>query len=94
MVFTTPVSCAITCWVRNANRTAFSVGSANASSKLLVCSDCVPPSTAAIASSAVRTRFTSGCCAVNETPAVCVWKRINHERGLMPFTVCAAASDT
>ena len=23
----------------------------------------------------------SGCCAVSETPAVCVWKRISHERG-------------
>ena len=25
--------------------------------------------------------FTSGCCAVSETPAVCVWNRISHERG-------------
>ena len=31
------------------------VGSASASSKELVCSDCVPPSTAAIASIVVRT---------------------------------------
>ncbi|MEA2279815.1 MAG: hypothetical protein QOK21_422 [Solirubrobacteraceae bacterium] len=23
----------------------------------------------------------SGCCAVNDTPAVCVWKRINHDFG-------------
>ncbi len=80
-MFTTPVSCAITCWVRNASRTACSVGSASASSKLLVCSDCVPPSTAASASIAVRIRFTSGCCAVNDTPAVWVWKRISQERG-------------
>ena len=41
----------------------------------------MPPSTAASASIAVRMRFTSGCCAVSETPAVCVWKRISHERG-------------
>ncbi len=80
-MFTTPVSWAITCCVRSASRTAFSVGSASASSKLLVCSDCVPPSTAASASIAVRIRFTSGCCAVSDTPAVCVWKRISHERG-------------
>ena len=46
-----------------------------------MCSDCVPPSTAASASIAVRIRFTSGCCAVSDTPAVCVWKRISNERG-------------
>ena len=80
-MFTTPVSCAITCCVRSARRTAFSVGNASASSKLFVCSDCVPPSTAASASIAVRIRFTSGCCAVSDTPAVCVWKRISNERG-------------
>ena len=52
-----------------------SVGSASASSKAFVCSDWVPPSTAASASSAVRTMFTSGCCAVSVAPPVCVWKR-------------------
>ena len=46
-----------------------------------MCSDWVPPSTAASASIAVRTMFTSGCCAVSDTPAVCVWKRINHDFG-------------
>jgi hypothetical protein len=69
--------------VRSAIRAACSVGSASASSKEFVCSDCVPPSTAAIASSAVRTMFTSGCWAVSETPAVWVWKRISHERGFL-----------
>ena len=44
-MFVTPVSWAITCWVRSAIRTASSVGSASASSKELVCSDWVPPST-------------------------------------------------
>ena len=63
-------------------RTACSVGSASASSKEFVCSDCVPPSTAASASTAVRTMFTSGCCAVSDTPAVCVWKRIPRARVL------------
>ena len=34
----------------------------------------------------MRTRFTSGCCAVSDTPAVWVWKRISHERGsLAPY---------
>src|SRR5262249_4954915 len=79
IVFTTPVSCAITCWVRSARRTASSVGSSSASSNEFVWSDCVPPSTAASASIAVRTMFTSGCCAVSETPAVCAWKRIRHD---------------
>jgi hypothetical protein len=36
---------------------------------------------AASASIAVRTMLLSGCCAVSDTPAVCVWKRISHERG-------------
>jgi hypothetical protein len=29
---------------------------------------------------AVRAMLFSGCWAVSETPAVCVWKRISHER--------------
>ena len=43
------VSCAIICWVRSATCAACSVGRASASSSALVCSDCVPPSTAASA---------------------------------------------
>ena len=69
------VSLAMTCCVRRAMRAAFSVGSASASSIELVCRDCVPPSTPASASIAVRTMFTSGCWAVSDTPAVWVWKR-------------------
>ena len=42
-------------WVRSAIVTASSVGRASASSSELVCSDCVPPSTAARACSEVRT---------------------------------------
>ena len=45
-----------------------------------MCSDCVPPSTALSASSAVRTRLFSGCWAVSDTPAVWEWKRISSER--------------
>ena len=41
----------------------------------------MPPSTAASASIAVRTMFTSGCCAVSDTPAVCVWNRSSNDRG-------------
>jgi len=36
--------------------------------------------TAASASTAVRAMFSSGCCAVSETPAVCVWNRSFHDR--------------
>ena len=35
----------------------------------------MPPRTAAIASMAVRTTLFMGCCAVSDTPAVCVWNR-------------------
>ena len=75
ITFATPVSYAMTCWVRSAISAAFSVGSASTSSSAFVCSDCVPPSTAASASMAVRTMLFSGCCAVSEHPAVCVWNR-------------------
>ena len=53
MVFATPDSSAIICWVRRAMVAASSVGNARASSRELVCNDCVPPSTAARASRAV-----------------------------------------
>ncbi len=65
----------MTCWVRSASRADFSLGRASASSKEFVCSDWVPPSTAARPWIATRTRFTSGCWAVSWTPAVWVWKR-------------------
>ena len=68
------------CCVRSASVAASAVGSASASSSELVWSELVPPSTAASACSAVRTTLLYGCCAVSETPAVCVWKRSFHER--------------
>ena len=40
-----------------------------------MCSELVPPSTAASASTAVRTTLLYGCWAVSDTPAVWVWKR-------------------
>ena len=52
---TTPVSSMITCWVRSATSADCSVGSARVSSRALVCSEFVPPRTAARASTAVRT---------------------------------------
>ena len=77
----TPDSCASTCWVRRAIRAERSVGSASASSKPLVCSDWVPPATAAKPCRATRMMLTSGCCACRVTPPVCVWKRIFIEFG-------------
>ena len=53
-----------------AMRAANSVGSAIASSKELVCRLCVPPSTAAIASTVVRTMLLYGSCSVSDTPDV------------------------
>ena len=76
----TPLSCAMICCVRSASVAASAVGSASASSSELVCSEFVPPSTAASACSAVRTTLLYGCCAVSDTPAVCVWKRSFHDR--------------
>ncbi len=71
----TPVSSISTCWVRRAISAACSEGRARVSSRALVCSELVPPRTAASASTAVRTTLLYGCWAVSETPAVCVWKR-------------------
>src|SRR3954466_14469569 len=49
-----PDSWAMICCVRSAIRAARSVGSASASSKPLVCSDCAPPHTAAKRGPAAR----------------------------------------
>ena len=45
----------------------------------MVCSDWVPPITAARPSYAVLTMLFSGCWAVSEQPAVWVWKRSSSE---------------
>jgi hypothetical protein len=47
-----------------------SVGSAMASSSELVCSDCVWPSAAAIASMQVRATLLNGSCSVSDQPEV------------------------
>ena len=83
----TPVSSAITCWVRSAICAAFSDGRASTSSSALVCNEFVPPITAASASIAVRTMLFSGCWAVSETPAVWVWNRSHCARSVFaPYT--------
>jgi len=56
-------------------REEVSDGSAIASSKLLVCSDWVPPNTAAIASIVVRTMLLYGSCSVSDQPDVWQWVR-------------------
>ena len=54
------------------------VGSASASSNELVCSDWVPPSTAAIASIVVRMMLLCGSCSVRLTPEV--WQCVRSAR--------------
>ncbi len=81
IVLITPDSCARICCVRSAMRAFASVGNASVSSSALVCSDWVPPSTAASAWTVVRTTLLIGCWAVREQPAVWVWKRSIQERG-------------
>ena len=66
--------------MRSAILAARSEGRASASSKPLVCSDWVPPATAAKPCSATRTMLFSGCWAVRVTPPVWVWKRSRSER--------------
>src|SRR4029453_6205576 len=66
----TPLSSARINCVLRAIRAEKSVGSAIASSKLLVCRLCVPPSTAASASTVVRTILLYGSCSVSDTPLV------------------------
>jgi hypothetical protein len=71
-------------WVLRAMRALNSVGSAIASSNELVCSDCVPPSTAARASIVVRTTLLCGSCSVRLTPEVWQCVRSISERGSWP----------
>ena len=54
-----------------------------------MCSDCVPPSTPASASIAVRTMLLSGCCAVSATLAA-IRETAATEPNLMPALLEAA----
>ena len=58
-----------------AMRAEKSVGRPSASSKALVCRLWVPPSTAASASTVVRTTLLYGSCSVSDTPEVWQWVR-------------------
>ncbi len=59
-----------------AMRADVSVGRPRASSNELVCRLCVPPSTAAMASYAVRTTLLYGSCSVSDTPDV--WQCVRN----------------
>ena len=66
-----------------AMRAEKSVGSARASSRALVCSDCVPPCVAAIASMQVRATLLNTSCAVSDQPEV--WQCVRSGRDLSLF---------
>ena len=74
-----PVSCCRKSCVLRAIRAEKSVGSANASSSALVCSDCVCPCVAAIASTAVRTTLLNTSWAASDQPDVCEWVRSDFD---------------
>jgi hypothetical protein len=78
---TTLVMC-VSSWmmscVLRAMRALNSVGSAMASSSALVCSDCVPPNTAAMASMVVRTTLLYGSCSARLQPDV--WQCVRSIR--------------
>ncbi len=76
------VSSWISSCVLRAMRAEKSVGSAIASSNELVCSDWVPPNTAAIASIVVRTTLLYGSCSVSDQPDVWQWVRSIIDFGL------------
>lgn len=67
-----------------AMRAENSVGSPRASSYELVCSDCVPPMTAAMASMVVRMMLLYGSCSVREYPDVwqCVLRRKERDEDI------------
>ena len=81
-------------WVERAIAALKSVGSPIASSKELVCSDCVPPITAAIASTVVRIRLLYGSCSVRLHPLVWQWVRSMSERGFSGEKCFPSASPT
>ena len=83
-----PASRCRTICVLRAIRAEKSVGNASASSSALVCSDCVPPCVAAIASIAVRATLLNTSCAASDQPEVWQCVRSDSERascGLKSF---------
>ena len=63
--------------VLRAMRALNSVGSAMASSSALVCSDCVPPNTAAMAFDGGAHHVVVGSCSVSDQPEV--WQCAQHQ---------------
>ena len=80
MVPVVPLSCCSSSWVLRAIRAEKSVGSAMASSSALVCSDCVCPWVAAIASMQVRPTLLKTSWAVSDQPLV--WQCVRRLRDL------------
>ncbi|CAM5263522.1 hypothetical protein SVIOM74S_03391 [Streptomyces violarus] len=74
-----PDSCWSSSCVLRAMRAEKSVGRASASSRALVCSDCVCPCVAAIASTQVRVTLLNTSCAVSDQPEVCEWVRRDRD---------------
>src|SRR6202049_3593653 len=75
-----PLSCCRKSWVLRAMRAEKSDGSASASSKALVWSDCVWPCVAAMASTAVRITLLNTSWAVSDQPEVWQWVRSDSAR--------------
>ena len=80
MMRVVPLSCCSTICVLRAMRAEKSVGSASASSSALVCSDCVCPCVAAIASIMVRGTLLNTSCAASDQPEVWQCVRSDSER--------------
>ena len=80
-VAATPDSCASISCDASDTRIAASDGMSYASSYPLICSDCVPPSTAASACNPPRRMLFSGSCRTSVDPSVCVWNRIRIDSG-------------
>ena len=83
MIFVVPLSICSTSCVLRAMRAEKSVGNASASSSALVCSDCVWPCVAAIASTQVRDTLLNTSCAVSDQPDV--WQCVRSARLFSDF---------
>ena len=89
MIRVVPLSCARKSCVLRAMRAEKSVGSASASSSAFVCSDCVWPCVAAIASMQVRMTLLKTSWAVSDQPEVC-----ECVRSASDFSLCGLKSLT
>ena len=90
MIRVVPLSCCRKSCVLRAMRAEKSVGSASASSSELVCSDCVWPCVAAIASMQVRTTLLKTSWAVSDQPEV--WQCVRSASDFVDLRLEALAS--